>query len=146
MKFDDSIQVKGEFHLKVYHRDGRLLEEYTEKNLVVTLGRTNLSKLLGGSVTGRSVSQIAFGEDGTAPSAGDTSLTNSYAKSVDSVTYPDSTSVQFGWSLATGEANGKNIQEFGLLSSNNDLFARRTRATISKTVDLRLEGTWKIQF
>jgi hypothetical protein len=146
MNDQEQIQITGHVTLKVYHRDGRLLESFEKKNLVVTTGRTAIARLLGGSVTGRSVSQIAFGEDGTAPTAGDTALTNSYAKSVDSVTYPESNSVLFTWSLGTGESNGKDIQELGLLCTNNDLFSRLTRATISKTSDLRLEGTWKIQF
>ena len=146
MNNSETIQLRGDFFLKVYHRDGRLLEQYAEKNLVVTAGKTAMSRLLGGNTTGRSVTKIGFGTDGTAAAAGDTALTDSLVKTVDSVTYPDATSVLFTWSLATSEANGKAIQEFGLLCTNNDLFARRTRAVINKTSDLRLEGTWKIQF
>lgn len=139
----------GTFHLKVIEdKTGKVLEEYTERNLIVTNGKQALSKLIGGGDPGydKRVTQISFGTDGTAPEAGDTGITAPFTKNIGSVTYPDNTSVVFNWSLATSEANGKAIQEFGLLCIDNTLFARRTRAVINKTSDLRLEGTWKIQF
>jgi hypothetical protein len=146
MNLLENIKLKGHFSLKVYDIQGNLVEEYHKENLVVTTGKTAMARLLGGSVTGRSVTQIGFGENGAAPVVGDTALTNSYVKGFDGVSYPDATSVLFTWSLGYAEGNGKNIQEFGLLCANNDLFARRNRAVIAKTSDLRFEGTWKIQF
>ncbi len=148
MKFIDDKAPKGTFELRVYNAAGELLEQYVHENLIVSAGKSALALLIGGGDPGydKRVTKISFGTDGTAPSAGDTGITSPFTKAIGSVTYPDSTSVVFNWSLATTEANGKAIQEFGLLCIDNTLFARRTRAVINKTSDLRLEGTWKIQF
>lgn len=143
---NDALNMRGDFHLRVIHKDGTLLAEYHEKNLIVTAGKNTLAKMLNGNVSNRHITNIGFGTGSTPASSGDTALTNSYSKAIDSASYPDSTSVLFQWSLATGEANGKAITEFGLLSSNGDLFSRRVRDVINKTSDIRLEGTWKIQF
>ena len=138
---------KGIFNLKVFNAAGKLLEEYTHDNLIVTLGKTAQAKLVGGGSgwENKKVTEMKFGTDGTDPSSGDTTITAPFTKTV-TATFPDSTSVVFEWSLATSEANGKAIQEFGLICADGTLFARRTRAVINKTSDLRLEGTWKIQF
>lgn len=143
----ETTQPRGIFHLKAFNAAGDLVDEYTAENLIVTNGKAAQAALVGGAsgFANKRVTQIQFGTDGTEPSAGDTSITNPFTKTV-TATYPDSTSVVFEWTLATTEANGKAIQEFGLLCVDNSLFARRTRAVINKTSDLRLEGTWKIQF
>ncbi len=52
----------------------------------------------------------------------------------------------FAFTLNTGEANGKTIQEFGLLCSDGTLFARKTRGGIVKADDISIAGTWTIKF
>lgn len=145
MKFDDNNKMRGTFSLRAYDRDGNLVLDVEEQNLIVNGGKQAMALMLANGSMVKKVSQIAFGTDGTAPSATDTALTSSYKKNLDGFSFPDSTSVLYAWSLDFTEANGKDIQEFGLLCYDNTLFARRTRAVISKTSDLRLEGTWKIQ-
>jgi hypothetical protein len=45
------------------------------------------------------------------------------------------------------EANGMAIREFGLLTANGTLFARRIRANpIYKESDISIEGEWIIIF
>jgi len=148
MKSTDTLQPRGTFHFKMFDKSDNLVEEYTCENLIVAAGKAALSALIGGGDPGydKKVTKIAFGTDGTAPASGDTSITSPFVKAIGSASYPDSTSVVFNWTLGYTEANGKDIQEFGLLCIDNTLFARRTRAMISKTSDFRLEGTWKIQF
>lgn len=141
----EHLPMKGAVHIKVFRGD-ELVHEYEKHNLIVTAGKTSMTRLLAGAGTNKHVTKISFGTDGTAPAVGNTGLTDAFTKAIDSVSYPDASSVRFAWSLTTAEANGKDIQEFGLLSNDNTLFARLTRATISKTSDLRLEGTWTISF
>ena len=145
MKINEEAAMKGTLLLRVYDAGNNLVEEYEERNLIVNAGKASMANLLSSGSAVKRITKIGFGTDGTAPSSGDTGLTSSFVKNVDSYSYPDSTSVVFAWSLGYTEANGKAIQEFGLISNDNTLFARRTRATINKTSDLRLEGTWKIQ-
>ena len=127
--------------------NGELIESVEENNLIVDGAKGVLSALLGGSVSGKSVTKIGFGTNGTAPVGDNTALTGAYVKAVDSVTYPTSTSVQFNFSLGTSEANGTAIIEFGLLTADNTLFSRRVRSSaINKASDISFVGTWTIQF
>jgi hypothetical protein len=141
---NDKLKVSGEVSLKIY-KNNVLVEDSIDKNLVVTLGRTNLANLLGGG-DGFPISAFRVGTNATAPSAGDTSITDSFDKAITTTTYPSAGQVQFNFSLETSEANGINIAEFGLFDSDDIMFARKTRAPIAKTSDIRIEGTWKIIF
>lgn len=136
---------EGILTLQIF-RKGELIEE-VGYNLVVDLSKQQLARLIGGDVANRSITKIGFGTSGTAPAAGNTSLTDAYVKALGAVTYPATNSVQFAFTLGTSEANGKSIQEFGLFTAGDVLFARKTRAgAIVKDSDLSLNGTWRINF
>ena len=62
---DDSIKVKGLFTVDVFDNKGNRIEQYQDSNLVVTLGKTNAAKLLGGDAAGKKVSKIAVGTNAT---------------------------------------------------------------------------------
>lgn len=144
MKQKESIRVKGTFTMKVFKR-GVLLENIIEPNLVVNLGLNQIAQLIsGGAAT--FIDTIGFGEGTSAPAAGDTALTNAYTKNVNGVTYPSTGEALFAWSLETTEGNGLAITEFGLFFDGTNLFSRKTRAAINKDSDIRLEGTWSINF
>jgi len=138
--------ASGLFHLDIF-RGGKLIEVFEEKNLIVDLSKQTHARLLGGDVTNRSVSKIGFGTNGTAPAAGNTVITGIFSKNVDSVTYPLTNQVTFAFSLAAGENNGMAIMEFGLLTTGNVLYARKTRAlALNKDSDISLTGSWTITF
>jgi len=142
---NDKITLRGEVEMRVY-RYGELIHEYCEKNQIVNLARTSLTKLVAGDTSGFQVTKIGFGTNGTAATATDTALTGAYVKALGSNSLIAFNVVQFNWTLENDEANGMSIQELGLLSNNNTLFARRTRAAVNKTSDLRIEGSWRIFF
>lgn len=128
-------------------RNGALIEGVDEQNIIVDLSKQIHAKLLGGSVTDQSVTQIGFGTSGAAAAAGNTSLTDAYVKAIDSVTYPATNKVQFNFSLGSGEANGKAILEFGLFIAAGTLYARRIRTSaLNKDSDISLSGSWTITF
>lgn len=136
----------GLFLLRVYKND-ELIEIFEEHNLIVDLSKQVHAKLLGGSVSGQSVTQIGFGTNGTAPASGNTALTGAFTKAVDSVTYPATNQVQFNFSLASGENNGMAILEFGLITAGGTLYARKNRASaLNKASDIALTGSWTISF
>jgi hypothetical protein len=127
-------------------RDGELIETVSDPNVIVELSRQIHAKLLGGAAN-QSVTRIGFGTSGAAASAGNTVLTNAFVKAIDSVTYPAANKVQFNFSLLSGEANGKLLMEFGLLTEGGVLYARRVRTTaLSKETDVSLSGSWVITF
>jgi hypothetical protein len=136
----------GELIIRAY-RDGELVEEFHEKNLIVDASKQIHAKLLGGAVANNSVTQISFGTSGITPVGGNTSITNPFTKAIDTVTYPTASQVSFNFSLGTSESNGKAIMEFGLLTAGNVLYARRVRASaLNKESDLTLSGSWVITF
>lgn len=140
----DTIKAKGEVFIQIF-RNENLIEQIRENNLVVTLGKTNIAKLLGGDVAGAKIEKISVGTNGLAADVTDSAITGAFTKEVDSVTYPDAQSVMFNFSINNDEANGISIREFGLLNTNNILCARKVRDTqIDKTNVIRLVGTWKI--
>lgn len=143
---NETIRLTGIFSMRcIDAATGEVIDELTENNLVVTLGKTNMAKLLGGDAAGEKINQVAVGENTSAPAPGDTGpLSNQFKKNVDSATYPDANSVLFSWTLGTGDANGLAITEFGLLNESDVLCARKTRSVINKTNAFSIVGSWKI--
>lgn len=143
---DYSQAPMGIFVLNVRRR-GQLIERVEEENLIVDGSKPTLAHLLGGDVANRSVSKFAVGTNGTAPVPGNNALTGSFVKAVDAVTYPAVNQVRFAFSLASGEANGLAILEFGLFTTGDALFARKVRAApLNKESDIAFDGTWTIIF
>jgi hypothetical protein len=150
MKTNDHLQankeIKGIFYLKIIDKNGNVLEEYEDKNLIVDKARYNMSRLLGASGNNYYINTIGFGVGAVAPAVGDLGLTGGITKAISAVVYPDGVSVRFDWTLELNEGNGLAITEFGLISQNGDLFSRKTRAAINKANDFRIEGSWRILF
>lgn len=138
----------GRFQLFV-HRAGVLVPELCmdDRNLIVDGSKLVHARLLGGDVTNRSLTQIAFGTNGAAPASGNTAITGAFTKALDGVTYPLTNQAAFAFSLASGENNGMAISEFGLLTAGGTLYARRVRsAALNKDSDLSFSGVWTISF
>lgn len=136
---------KGVLRFDVFQH-GLLIDSFVEENLIVDGAKGILANLLGGAVSGKSVTKIGFGTNGAAPAGGNTALTGAFVKSVGSPSYPGS-AVVFPFTLGTSEANGLAIIEFGLLSTDGTLFSRRVRGTaINKDNTISFSGTWTITF
>ena len=145
MILTDTLPLAGEFRLAIY-RDGQLVEEFAEPNLIVNGAKDQLARLVGGAGAGRHITHIGFGVGTSAASPNNTGLTGAYWKPVTAVSYPATGRVAFDWSLSTAEANGLAITEFGLRCADGTLFARKVRQPIHKSDDLSLTGTWTIIF
>ncbi|MFM0165651.1 hypothetical protein PQR39_35115 [Paraburkholderia sediminicola] len=150
MRFLDRYEKgpTGLFVLDVF-RDGKLIEHYEDKNLVVIGSQPTHAALLGGNVTNQSVTKFGVGTNATAPVFGNTSLTGQYANAITQVTYPASNQVQFAFALGSADspAFGMAISEFGLLTGIGTLYARKTRSTpLNFASDIAFSGTWTISF
>lgn len=141
---NEIINVKGAVHLKVY-KGGVLIEDVTQDNLIVNVGRQSLARLLGEADSDKRVSNIGFGTASTPVAGTQTSLENPFLKALDGVSYAGTTA-SFQFTLAESENNGVTIREFGLFSNDNTIFSRIIRNPIAKTSDIRLEGVWSITF
>jgi len=143
----EKLTIKGVFYLeKICAKTGKILEIYTDNNLVVNGGRTAVTNLLGAATSGKQLTQIAFGTNNTSPAGSDTAITGAFTKALGAVSYPTISSVKFDWTLGASEGNGLGIREVGLLCTDNTLFARKTRELISKNSDIILNGSWTISF
>ena len=124
----------GKFYLEIFE-DGKLIESYEDRNLIVNGGRDAIAKLIGAANTNadKRITQIAFGTNGADPIITDSAITAQFAKAIDGVAYPATETVEISFTLGSGENNGVTIREFGLLCADNTLFARKIRASIEKT-------------
>ena len=140
--------MKGILKYKVF-KNGSLIETIKEENLIVDGAREQLARLIAGKFSGRNITKIALGVSGVAPTVNDDTIINAFEKNIDGYSFPDIGQVQFEWSLTTGEANGKAILEFGLITEDGTLFSRRIRENgkpINKESDISIIGQWIIIF
>lgn len=136
---------RGVVRLRIFNAAGELLRYEVRNNLVVDSGRALQASLLGSTVN-----RLGVGTNGEAAVPGDLApLEDQYAKAFSGVTYPDTRSVEFAFTLEANEFNGNTIREFALLAYANaayTLFARQGGHDIAKTDQVRIEGTWTITF
>jgi hypothetical protein len=145
-RFIEHGEMRGILEVRVF-KDGKLVDRFEERNLIVNAARVQMAHLIAGDVGERSIKFISFGTSGGTPQPSDTTITNAYTKEVSGFEYPAMGQCQVNWELSTSEANGKAIMEFGLLTEDETLFCRRVRTTpINKEADISLEGTWTIIF
>lgn len=145
MNLTDQETIQGVFTLQIV-KNGDIIEQFEEQNLIVNGAKNQLARLVGGAMTGRNITHIGFGIGTNAANPNDTGLSNGFFKPVTSISYPTTGQVAFTWSLSTAEANGLAITEFGLRCADNTLFSRKTRAAINKSDDISITGTWTIIF
>lgn len=143
---DSPLAPHGHFRLEIIRR-GIVVDVDDHPNIIVDLAKQQQARLIGGDVTNRSITKIGVGTGSGAAAAGNTSLTSAFVKALSGVTYPTTNQVQFAFTIASGEANGLAIMEFGLFTAGDVLFARRVRAgAINKDSELTLSGTWTITY
>ena len=146
-KFFEKMPKRGIFDLKIF-RSGILIEEIHDDNLIVDGAKDQMAHLLIGETEGRNINRIAFGTNGIEPEPSDTAITDPFIKNIGVIfTLPKSGRAVFEWRLLETENNGMAIMEFGLLTADGTLFARRSRQNpIHKASDISLEGSWTIIF
>ncbi|MFT8945933.1 MAG: hypothetical protein ABF876_05050 [Acetobacter aceti] len=139
--------ARGEIQLRIY-RGGRCIRTEKMTNLVVSGAAQMKAHLLAGDTSGSyAIAKIGYGTSGTAAQESDTALVTPFIKNVDQVTVNASGDLVASFSLASTEANGLSLYEFGLMSASGILFARKVRdLPLLKASDLSITGTWTIMF
>lgn len=145
MRFEDATPLRGEFTLSI-RKNGVEVEHYADHNMIMSSARDALARLIGGDGSGKTITHIGVGTDGSGPDPADTGLTSAFTKKLSGHSYPSTGRVSFSFTIGKAEANGKKIREFGLLCSDGTLFARKTRGVIEKADDIEIVGTWTIIF
>jgi len=139
-----AIGISGIFNLDIYQA-GILISSESSQNLVVNAGLNTIADLLRGITFGRSIATIGFGTNGDPTLPSTTALTNPFLKPPESIAQEGNGRLEIKWELGSGEAIGTEIREFGLLTENGLLFARKNRDLLQKTAALTLRGTWIVQ-
>jgi hypothetical protein len=140
------IKATGQLRLRVW-RHGKLVFDDIGPNLVTDAGLAYLAYLACGDPAAKTIDHVGVGESDTEPGGGAVALINPFTKAYVSATYPILGQVKFTFQIGSAEANGLDIQEFGLLDSTDAvLFARRIKPIGVKTVDMTIDGEWTIKF
>ena len=145
MRFEDATPLRGEFTLSI-RKNGVEVEHYADHNMIMSSARDALARLLGGDGSGKTITHIGVGTDGSGPDPADTGLTSAFTKKLSGQSSASTGRVTS--SLTSGKAadNGKRRRGFGLRCSDGTLFARKTRGVIEKADDIEIVGTWTIIF
>jgi hypothetical protein len=137
---------RGSFRLRAYD-EGKLVRDYENHNLIVNGANKAMAHLVAGDFGGYFVSKIACGTNDDAANVTDTGITDAFSKEVSGVTLSEVGRVLFDWHLENNENNGTVINEFGLLTEDDTLFARIVlEAPINKTSQIAVDVQWIIIF
>ena len=146
IKFIEKPFLRGRLSYRIY-KNGVPVGFFADSNLIVNTARLQMAHLVAGDVGGRSIVSIALGTSGNMATVDDTEITGAFIKPVDCFEYPGIDRVKINWEILESEANGMAIREFGLITEDGGLFARKIRdEPINKLSDMAIEGEWTIYF
>lgn len=143
---DGTKPLRGVFSMRVISRDGTVISEYRDDNMIVNLARTAMAKLISEGAANKVITKFGVGTGAEVATPADTNLTNLYTNSITGHEFPDAGVVKFLWRLGYDEANHMDICEFGLFCEDGSLFSRKVRESIYKAEDIAFEGEWSIIF
>lgn len=145
LSYKDTVKpCKGEFRIDVI-KDGKLVEEISDHNLVVDVARQRLAELAAGT-SDKFITQIGCGSGSTPEGAEDTALQDQQLFPLTGVTVEER-DAKFSFIIDNSQANGMAIHEFGLFCSDGLMFTHRVRdGVIEKKSDIQLKGYWILHF
>ena len=147
--YEDTLyNVTGEIHFEVC-RKNEVIAKYSDKNLVVDIGRKRLAALAAGKVgnyTESYISHIGLGSGNVTETINDTQPKNQQLFPLTSVEV-NGRDVQCNFFIADNEAIGLSIHELGLFCADGTMFSHRVRkGIIEKDDDIELKGYWILYF
>lgn len=144
--------MKGSVHVQLIGPDGKVKQEHTNHNLIVTVGKTFLATYLTPSGHGADFfDYMGLGTGTASPTSGDTALQTElvgggYSRQSGTVT-SSSNVWQNVVSFAPGNGTGA-ITEAGLFSASTSgtMFARQVFSAYNKAAGDTLTITWTVTF
>lgn len=148
----ESFNLKGSVNVQLIGPDGKVKQEHTNHNLIVTVGKTYLAAwIAAASQAGAFMAYMGLGTGSTSPVAGDTALQTELSGGGYSRQTGTVTSASNVWqnvvSFAPGNGTGA-ITEAGLFSASTvgTMFARQVFSTYNKAAGDTLTITWTVTF
>ena len=143
---DRVVMPKGRVEISVENVKTGESELVHVSNLVVDNAKGIMAHLLGASdLDDYAISKMVFGTGDTAPADSDVTVEVPITPQKDvTVDYPDDSSVRFTATLESSEANGFPVNEAGLYSGSEGMFARVVFGPLNKTSDFRFVFRWAV--
>lgn len=147
---EESIKLTGQVRVMLFDKDGKLKQEHTDHNLIVTTGKSALTAwLIAASQSTPFMPYIAVGTNATAPVVGNTALGAEITGVGNSRALGALISSLNTWTNQATFAPGNctaTITEAGLFSASSagTMFARQTFTPYIKTITDTLIIIWTI--
>ena len=139
------MQLKANVKITVMDKDNWIIDELEEHNLVVNTGLNWARDRLAG-LAPDPARFIAIGTGNTAVTAGDTELEAEVHRSIlTGSSAQENFKITFTQFLTTLEADGEELREVGLFSTDGVLIARATHAAINKSTAITVSYQWDIE-
>lgn len=153
LKLDnEGIKVTGSVHVQLIGPDGKVKQEHTDHNLVVTVGKSYLATwLAAASQAGEFMTYVGLGTGTSGPASGDTALQTEFSGggySRSDGTLSSSTNVWTNTAtFAPGNGTGA-VTEAGLFSASTSgtMFARQVFGVYNKAAGDTLTIVWSVTF
>jgi hypothetical protein len=142
------VKMTGHWNMVLTGSDGKVKQEVSGKNVVVTNGLEFLASFLNSAATAAStflMRYIAIGTDATAEAVSNTALGTELSRHTGTVTYTSGALYEVVATFAAGSGTGA-IAEYGLFSANSGgtMFSRDTESVINKGASDTLTVTTKV--
>jgi hypothetical protein len=155
-RMGDTVGLRGGLRLDIIEADGRVRCHHDSRNLIVTVGRSYLARVISDAAETFKIDTIQCGTGGglpTPPLPSDTALgdPSPFSKAIGTINYPSAGVVEFIMLMTNGEGNGAgsvDYNEAGLFNDDSPIvmFARQTFAAVTKTAAIQLQWTWTVNF
>ena len=143
----DKITVKGEVTITLRDEKGEIKKQVKLPNLVTTIGKNEMAKLLANSSGFARPSHISVGTDNSAPAVGDTALGTEILRKPIATTGALGNKVTYTVSFLPGEATAL-LEEAGLFdaAAAGDMWARFLTGSFNKGANDTLDLSWSLLF
>lgn len=142
---NEELKLQGWVTFQQLDAAGNVVETIEGPNLITDLGKLNAERLLGGHASGKPITQMAFGTNGTAPAPGDTAITAPLTKAITAVSYASGNTVVFETDILTGDP-AMTVAEVGLLNVDGVLCHRKVFSPPkAKVAGIAYHVTYKVK-
>jgi len=140
----ETIQMRGDVVVELFHADGSLKDRREVKNLVVTVGKQFIASRMARS-TAAVMSHMAIGSGTTAPAAGDTALQSELGRVALSSLSASGAVVTHAATFPAATGTGA-VTEAGIFnaSSAGTMQCRTTFPVVNKGADDAMQITWTV--
>lgn len=153
-KLNEQVKLSGSVNVRLIGPDGKVKQEHTDHNLVVTVGKTYLTTFMtpGNHNTGTEFAQfVGLGTNSSGPTNGDTTLGaelsgGGYSRATGTITNASNVWTNTS-TFAPGNGTGA-ITEAGLFSASTvgTMFARQVFSVYNKAAGDTLIVVWNVTF